>query len=75
MSVTASSFFDWFRGPKVRREGPSLSDVERADDKLKTATADLTRATFDHADSAEYVRTTVEAVLDQMERRGIRDGS
>lgn len=75
MASTTASILDWFRGPWLRRDEPELGDVEAADEKLRSATADLNRATFDHADSAEYVRTTVGAVLDQMERRRIGDGS
>ena len=51
------------------RTARAAARVDRAFAEVTATNGEVRKAAYDHADSDDFVRTTIDAVLDKMDRR------
>lgn len=56
------------------RTARAAERVDNAVELVRDSNMGVKQAALDHAESSEHVRTTLEAVLDQLSRRDLRSG-
>lgn len=65
----------WMTPWRAKEETERAAErVDRAADLVRESNMDVKQAALDHAESSEYVRTTLEAVLEKLSRRDLRSG-